>query len=147
MVRTSASVVIDVPRERVYAFLAEPENEWRWRDELAAISLVDGESGKAGSMYLELLRYERRDIEVLVELVEALPDERMVFETARGDVRVRLAYLLSDEPGGGTRFDADGEISLGGPLGLFEGMVAGPAQKHAMRDLENLKALLEAGAG
>jgi uncharacterized membrane protein len=103
-------IVIDRPRDEVFAFLADPENDPQWRTGVVDLKHVSG-SG-VGARYAQGVKGPRgRRIPADIEITELIPGELIAFQTITGPVRPRGRYLLfSAEAGTRVRFELDADV-------------------------------------
>src|SRR5947209_1543217 len=95
MPQASSEILIKCPREELYAFLADPENDPKWRSGVLDLKRVSG-SG-IGARYTQGVQGPGgRRIPADIEITELTPDESIAFQTVTGPVRPRGRYLLAD---------------------------------------------------
>jgi carbon monoxide dehydrogenase subunit G len=140
MPEASNSIVIDRPVSDVYAFLADAENDARWRPGVIEIRRTSGAG--AGAVYEQRVKGPfGRQIRADIEIVELQPDRLIAFRTIIGPVRPEGSYEL--EPAdGGTRVTFELRAKLAGPQKLMGPMVAS-TMRSEVGHLEQLKAELE----
>jgi carbon monoxide dehydrogenase subunit G len=140
MPEASNSIVIRRPVSDVFAFLADAENDRRWRPGVVEIRRRSG-SG-AGAVYEQLVKGPfGRSVEADIEVVEFEPERRIAFRTIAGPVRPEGRYEL--EPvDGGTRVTFELNANLRGPAKLMAPMVAS-TMRSEVGHLERLRAELE----
>src|SRR5262249_8582089 len=134
------SVVINRPRGEVFAFVADHENDPKWRPGVADIKRASGE-GK-GAVYTQGMKGPMgKRIDADFEVTAYQPDTLLAFRTAVGPGR----------PGGSHRFE-DGGVGTRVPLSLNGSLDGGkkplaPVVSKVMRNegaaLDNLKRVLE----
>jgi len=95
------SITVDRPIEAVFAFLADAENDPRWRSAVLDIERVEGEG--AGARYRQGVKGPMgRRVAADFEITEYAPPRVIGFRGTAGPVRPEGRYEL--EPvGGGTR--------------------------------------------
>jgi uncharacterized protein YndB with AHSA1/START domain len=135
-------VVIRRPLEEVFGFLSDPENWTLWQPDLRESAQFSGGSIEAGATFRQALDLQGRQVELLCELTEHEPNERLSFACDREDVT--LAFALVFEPVEyGTMLTGRGEGELNGFYGLFEPLVDREANEQVKANLHNLKDYLE----
>jgi uncharacterized protein YndB with AHSA1/START domain len=140
MPEATGSTVIARPREAVFAFLADGENDRGWRDGVIDIRRTSG-SGR-GAVYEQGVKgpFGRR-IAADYEITGFEPDRRIDFRTLAGPVRPRGTYEL--EPAdGGTRVTFTLRADLHGAKKLMAPMVA-RTMRSEVAQLERLRETLE----
>lgn len=140
MAAAENTVTIARPRDAVFAFLSNAENDARWRPGVLDIARVSGEG--AGARYAQGVKgpFGRR-IAADIEITECRPNELIAFRTLSGPVRPQGRYELADA-GDGTRVRLVLEAELPGAKKLIGPMVA-KSMRNEVGALANLKSELE----
>jgi uncharacterized membrane protein len=134
------SVVIDKPRSEVFAFVADHENDPKWRPGVADIKRASGEG--QGAVYTQGMKGPMgRRIDADFEVTAYQPDTLLAFRTLAGPVRPEGSFRFEDADGG-TRITFSLNASLGGAKKLMTPMVA-KSMRSEVAALDNLKRLLE----
>ncbi len=143
-VDVQTSIEIEVPRAQVAAFVVDPANAPAWYVNIRSVTWETSPPVAVGSRMAFVAHFLGRRIAYTYEVREFVPGSRFVMSTAQGPFPMRTTYSWEDTQSGGTRMTLrnDGE-----PSGF--GQLAAPMMAKAMRranrkDLEKLKALLEA---
>jgi uncharacterized protein YndB with AHSA1/START domain len=110
MPSSSSEIVIQRPREEVFAFLADPENDLQWRSGVLDLKRVSG-SG-IGARYEQGVKGPGgRRISADIEITELRRGELIAFQTLTGPVRPRGRYVLTAvEDGTRVRFELEAEV-------------------------------------
>jgi uncharacterized membrane protein len=141
MPRASSEIVIKRPREDVFAFLANPENDPQWRSGVLDLKRVSG-SG-VGARYTQGVKGPGgRRIPADIDITELTPGEAIAFRTIVGPVRPRGRYVLA-AANGGTRVRFELEADLKGVKRLLAPMVQ-KTMNNEVGQLESLKRVIEA---
>lgn len=135
-------MVVRRPREEVFAFLADAENDPQWRPGVLDISRVSGEG--VGTLYRQGVKGPMgKRVPADIQVTELRPNDVIAFRAVEGPVRPNGRYELSPEDGATrVRFSLDAEV--GGLKRLMAPMV----QKQMDREVSNLdrlKQVLESG--
>jgi uncharacterized protein YndB with AHSA1/START domain len=142
MPRASSEIVINSPREDVFAFLADPENDPQWRSGVLDLKRVSG-SG-IGARYTQGIKGPRgRRIPADIEITELVPGKTIAFQTITGPVRPRGRYQL-DSADGGTRVRFELESDVKGVKRLLGPMVQ-KTMNSEVGQLVSLKRVIETG--
>jgi uncharacterized membrane protein len=141
MPRASSEIVIHCPREDVFVFLANPENDPQWRSGVLDLQRVSG-SG-IGARYTQGVKGPGgRRIPADIEITELTPGEAIAFRTIAGFVRPRGRYVLAAADGA-TRVRFELEADLKGVKRLLAPMVQ-KTMNNEVGQLESLKRVIEA---
>lgn len=137
----SMSVTVTRRPSEVFAFLADAENDARWRPSVLEIRRVDGRG--LGARYHQVLKGPGRrpiDADILVDDFE--PDTRIGFKTTTGPVRPSGRYDITPA-GAGSNVTLTLNAELRGAKRLMSGMVA-KSMAAEVAALTKLKEVLEA---
>jgi uncharacterized protein YndB with AHSA1/START domain len=110
MPSASSEIVIERPRDEVFAFLADPENDLQWRSGVLDLEHVSG-SG-VGARYAQGVKGPRgRRIPADIEITEVRRGELIAFQTLTGPVRPRGRYVLvTVDTGTRVRFELSADV-------------------------------------
>ena len=140
MPRASSEIVIKCPREDVFGFLANPENDPQWRRGVLDLKRVSG-SG-IGARYAQGVKGPGgRRIPADIEITELTPGEAIAFQTVAGPVRPRGRYVLAAADGG-TRVRFELEADVKGVKRLLAPVVQ-KTMNNEVRQLDSLKRVIE----
>ena len=142
MIRAAASVVIERPIDEVFAFMADFENDRRWRSDVVEIARVSGDVAGPGARYHQVVRPGSRPVELDFETSDVDPGRRLRFRSTSGPAHVEGAYTF-EPAGAGTRVAFLSEIRPRGILRLAEQSLGRAIQGGSEVDLRRLKAVLE----
>jgi uncharacterized membrane protein len=140
MPRASSEIVINSPREDVFAFLADPENDPQWRSGVLDLKRVSG-SG-IGARYAQGVKGPGgRRIPADIEITELTAGEAIAFQTVAGPVRPRGRYTLAADDGGtSVRFELEADVK---GLKRLLAPVVQKAMNNEVRQLDSLKRVIE----
>jgi uncharacterized protein YndB with AHSA1/START domain len=144
MQEASGEVIIARAASDVWSFLADPENDIRWREGVISIRRVAGEG--VGAQYEQRVRGPGgKPIAADIEITELIADRMIAFRGTAGPVRPSGRYELDSVPEGtSVRFSLSAELH-----GLKKVMTP-MVQKTMMAEvagLGKLKQVLEDQAG
>jgi uncharacterized membrane protein len=141
MPSASNDILIDRPRDDVFAFLADPENDVRWRSGVLDMKRVSGDG--VGARYIQGVKGPGgRRIDADIEITELTPVETIAFQTVAGPIRPRGRYVLAAADSG-TRVHFELEADVRG----FKRFMAPMVQKtmnNEVGQLSRLKDVIEA---
>ena len=135
-------IVIARPPEEVFNFLADPENDTRWRSGVLELKRVSG-SG-VGARYAQAVKGPGgRRVPADIEITEFEPGRLIGFQTVAGPVRPSGRYVLTSTDGGtNVRFEL--EAALAGLKRLMAPIVQ-RTMNAEVAQLQRLKETLEGG--
>ena len=140
-----ADVVIDRPRDEVAAFAGDPTNAPRWYANIKSVEWLTEPPVTTGSKLDFVAEFLGRRLAYTYEVVEFVPEERLVMSTLAGPFPMETTYTWQALDAERTRMTLR---NRGEPAG-FSRLVApvlGLAVRRANRqDLRRLKRVLEAG--
>jgi uncharacterized membrane protein len=140
MPSASSEIVINRPRDDVFAFLADPENDSQWRSGVLDLKRISG-SG-IGARYAQGVKGPGgRRIPADIEITELTPGETIAFRTLTGPVRPRGRYDLAAVDGG-TRVRFELEADVKGLKRLIAPMVQ-KTMNSEVGQLDRLKRVVE----
>ncbi len=146
LVDVVSEVVIDRPVDVVAAYAGDPGNAPKWYANIASVVWETPPPLALGSRLAFVAQFLGRRLAYTYEIVELVPDRRLVMRTAQGPFPMETTYAWEQLGDGRTRMALR---NRGEPTGFSR--VAGPMMTRAMsranaNDLARLKALLETDA-
>jgi uncharacterized protein YndB with AHSA1/START domain len=134
-------LTIERAPDEVFAFVADGENDTRWRPAVADVAHVSGQG--VGAVYRQGMKGPMgRRVAADYRITAYEPARLLAFEVTAGPVRPRGRYELAPTPTG-TRLRFSLEADLAGPKKLLMGRQVERAMKSEVGNLERLKAVLE----
>ncbi|HSX66421.1 SRPBCC family protein [Nocardioides sp.] len=132
------------PVGEVAAYAGDPTNAPEWYVNIRSVEWQTEPPVRVGSRMAFVAQFLGRRLAYTYEVVELVPGERLVMETAEGPFPMQTTYTWVPE-GTGTRMTLR---NTGSPSGFAR--IAAPVMRRAMhgamtKDLRRLKTLLEAG--
>jgi uncharacterized membrane protein len=132
------------PRAEVAAFASDPGNAPAWYENIES---VEGRSPRPlaiGSRIAFVARFLGRRLEYTYEVRDLAPDERLVMSTSDGPFAMETTYVWADAEGGGTRMTLRNRGEPSGFAAISAPFMARAIRRANRKDLQRLKALLEA---
>jgi uncharacterized membrane protein len=137
-------IEIERPRSEVAAYASDPDNATTWYENIKSVEWKSAKPVAVGSSLAFVAQFLGRRLAYTYEVKAFVPGELFVMSTAEGLFPMETTYTWEDAPNGATKMTLR---NRGAPAG-FSKLVApimAPAIRRANRkDLERLKAALEA---
>jgi uncharacterized membrane protein len=134
------SIVINRPRSEVFAFVADHENDPKWRPGVLDIKRASGQGQSA--VYTQGVQGPMgKRIDADFEVTAYQEDTLLAFRTLAGPVRPEGSYRFEDADEG-TRVTFSLNAKLRGPQKLMAPLV-GKSMRNQVAALVNLKRVLE----
>ena len=142
-VDVQTEIVIDRPVSRVAGYAADPSNAPEWYANIDSVDWKTEPPVAVGSAVAFVARFLGRRLEYSYEIVEHVPEERLVMRTQQGPFPMETTYAWTSVDDRSTRMTLR---NRGEPVG-FARITAGAMQRSMRRantkDLQNLKRILE----
>ena len=133
-------------RAEVAAFAASPDNAPSWYANIKSVEWKSEPPLRLGSRIAFVAEFLGRRLAYTYEVVEFVPDERLVMRTAEGPFAMETTYEWTEDGTGGTRMTLRNRGTPSGFSRLAAPLLAANMRKANRKDLERLKSLLEAPA-
>ena len=142
MDRIEHTVEIDLPVEDVFCFIAEPENELKWRAGLTTSEATSEGPLEVGSTGRRVQGFLGRKMENDWIVTELVPNRKIAVRSTTGLTCYSSAY--SFEPAGdGTKLTCEADAETGDFFKIPDPIVTRMARRQLEADLTALKTLLE----
>jgi uncharacterized protein YndB with AHSA1/START domain len=136
-----SAVTIARPPEVVFPYLVEPKLQATWSD-VPMRPLTDGPFGPGSQLEVTFgVGPLKAKVVLLITTVE--PGRRMTWQTSDGKIEWEGEYLLVPS-GDATELRQDGRLTFKGLWRLIEPLVGGEIKKGEVKELDKLKAVVEA---
>ncbi len=142
MVNVQADIFINVPREDVAGYAANPDNTPSWYENITSATWLTAPPLAEGSRLAFGAKFLGRTLKYTYHVIKYDAGIVLVMRTSQGPFPMQTTYLWADEAGG-TRMTLR---NVGEPsgFGILAGAAMAPMMRRAMRkDLAKLKSLLE----
>jgi uncharacterized protein YndB with AHSA1/START domain len=147
MINVTGTVAVSRPSAEVFAFLADPANAPKWQSELSHSELLTDGPVRLGSKFKEVIKFLGRPIELICEYVEFEPGHKMVFQSRNSKaMQFDVTFLVEPRSPGAAQVTVASSTRLGGALRLLEPLFAGEIRSASKKELQTLKAAVEAAA-
>ncbi|GGK57426.1 SRPBCC family protein [Ornithinimicrobium pekingense] len=151
MVDVAVSRVLPAPRSRVAAVAGDPSQAVRWYSNIRSVRWHGEPEVRVGARVDFVARFLGRDLAYTYEIVDLVPQERMVMRTASGPFPMETTYTWWDEPPGPDGARTGMELRNTGRPSGFASLAAGilpAAMRRAMtKDLERLERVVAGEQG
>ena len=145
MSTASLTVTIDRPVEDVFEVLTHLENAAKWSRAVEETLLTPGPMGVGAQRRAVVPMFGGRTTENVMELTEFEPDRRLAMRSISGfpfEVRICIDFVRVCD---GTRLDWLVSFEPGGLLKPTAPLLAATYKRSFAKDLQRLKAMMEAG--
>ncbi|HEY2332826.1 MAG TPA: SRPBCC family protein [Acidimicrobiales bacterium] len=136
-------ITIRRPVEAVAAYAGDPGNTPRWYSNISSVEWVTPPPARVGSQVAFVARFLGRRLAYTYELVDLVPDERLVMRTAQGPFPMETTYTWSVEGPGQTRMTLRNRGMPTGFSWIVAPFMAGSVRRANRKDLANLRSILE----
>lgn len=138
-----SEIVIRRRRAEVAAFASDPDNVPKWYVNIVSVVWQTPRPAVIGSRIAFVAHFLGRRLEYTYEIVELVPDERMMMRTAQGPFPMETTYMWTDVADAHTCMTLRNRGMPRGFSTLFAPMMAVAVRRENRKDLARLKALLE----
>jgi hypothetical protein len=145
-VDVNTEIEIDRPRAEVAAFASDPRNATAWYERISDVEWNETRPLDVGSKIVFVAHFMGRRVDFTYEVTGLVPGERFVMSTAEGPFPMETTYAWEDSAGGGTRMSLRNRGQPKGFSRLAKPLVASAMRRANRKDLQRLKAVLEARA-
>lgn len=137
-------VLIARPCAEVAAYAADPDNAPNWYVNIKAVEWRSPRPLALGSRLAFVAQFLGRRLAYTYEVIELAPAKRLVMSTTEGPFPMETTYTWEALPDGGTRMTLRNRGQPSGFSKLAAPLMASAMRKANRKDLDQLKALLEA---
>jgi len=134
---------IAAPLSSVAAFASEPDNAPRWYVNIKSVEWLTSRPIGIGSRFAFVAQFLGRRLEYVYQVVEYVPDERLVMRTSDGPFPMETTYAWQPTETG-TRMTLRNRGTPSGFFGIVAPFMSAAMRRANRKDLAALKALLEA---
>ena len=132
------------PVEVVSAYAGDPGNAPEWYANISSVEWETPPPAGVGSRIAFVARFLGRRLAYTYELVEWVPDERLVMRTAQGPFPMETTYTWESAGDGATRMTLRNRGEPSGFSTLAAPFMATAMRRANRKDLARLRQLLEA---
>ncbi len=138
-------VVIQRSCAEVAAFAAEPDNAPRWYVNIKSVEWRSAPPLSIGSKIAFVAHFLGRRLAYTYEIIELVPAVRLVMRTAEGPFPMETTYTWENAGEQSTRMTLRNRGEPAGFSKLMAPLMVGAMRRANRKDLDRLKAVLEAG--
>jgi len=137
-------IVIGRPRAEVAAYAGDPSNAPSWYVNIKSVEWETPPPVAVGSRMAFVAQFLGRRLAYTYEVAELVVGERLVMRTAQGPFPMETTYTWETVSEGATRMKLRNRGEPSGFSKLAAPFMAGAMRRANRKDLEQLKAVLEA---
>ena len=139
----SNETIISRPREVVAAFAGDPSRAPEWYVNIRSVEWQTDPPMRQGSRMAFVARFLGRRLAYTYEVIEHVPNERLIMRTAEGPFPMETTYTWEAVTGGATRMTLRNRGEPRGFSKLLAPFVSAAVRRATRKDLARLKSILE----
>jgi uncharacterized protein YndB with AHSA1/START domain len=134
---------IDRPIEEVASYVADPSNAPEWYANINSADWKTSPPLQRGSRIAFVARWMGRRLEYTYEVIDFVPNERLVMRTAEGPFPMETTYTWQALGDGKTRMAIRNRGEPSGFAKVAAPVMAATIRRANEKDLRNLRSILE----
>jgi uncharacterized membrane protein len=142
-VDVTTAIEIARPRDVVAAYVADPDHAPDWYANIQRVTWQTEKPLTTGTRLDFVARFLGRTLSYTYEVIDFVPNERLVMATAEGPFPMETTYTWADLPGDRTQMTLRNRGMPSGFAGLTAPVMAAAMRRANQSDLAALKALFE----
>jgi uncharacterized membrane protein len=142
-VDVTTAIEIDRPRRVVASYVADADNTPDWYANIDRVTWQTEKPLNIGTRLGFVARFLGRTLSYTYEVIDFVPDERLVMSTAEGPFPMETTYTWTDLPDQRTRMTLRNRGTPSGFSGLSAPVMAAAMKRANRKDRAALKSLLE----
>ena len=142
-VDVTTAIEIALPRDVVAAYVADPDHAPDWYANIQRVTWETEKPLTKGTRLACLARFLGRTLAYTYEVIDFVPEQRLVMATAEGPFPMETTYTWTDLPGNRTRMTLRNRGMPSGFAGLTAPIMATAMRQANQSDLAALKTLIE----
>jgi hypothetical protein len=142
-VDVTTDVLIQRRRSEVAGYSADPRNAPLWYVNIKSADLKSSGPLRVGSLIRFTAEFMGRTLTYTYEIVELVPERRLVMRTSEGPFPMETTYVWEDASGGMTRMTLRNRGTASGFSKLLAPFLGRSMRRANRKDLLRLKQILE----
>jgi uncharacterized protein YndB with AHSA1/START domain len=142
-VDVTTAIDIARPRELVAAYVTDPDHAPDWYANIDRVAWETERPLTTGTRLGFVARFLGRTLSYTYEVIDFVPNERLVMATTEGLFPMETTYTWTDLPGRRTHMTLRNRGTPSGFAGLGAPVMATAMKRANRKDLQGLKTLLE----
>jgi uncharacterized membrane protein len=134
---------IDAPLEDAASYVADPSNAPEWYAHITSAEWKTPPPLQRGSRIAFVARFMGRRLEYTYEVIEFVPNERLVMRTVQGPFPMETTYTWQAAADGETRMTLRNRGEPSGFSKVAAPVMAATIRRANEKDLQNLRSILE----
>lgn len=143
MVDVFSEIVIDRSQAEVASYATDPGNAPEWYDNIHSADWKTEPVVKLGAQIAFVAKFMGKELAYVYEIVEFVPDEKMVMRTADGPFPMETIYTWEATVNGQTKMTLRNRGQPKGFSKFFSFMMVPMMRKANRKDLKKIKEILE----
>ena len=142
-VDVTTGAVIGRPKDEVSSYAGDPTNAPAWYSNIDSVRWKTQPPLRVGSRMAFVARFMGRRLEYVYEVVELIPQERLVMRTTDGPFGMETTYAWEDIGHGRTRMSIRNRGEPSGFAAIGSPVMSAAMRRANVKDLMRLKQILE----
>lgn len=130
----------------IFAYVTHVEHDPVWTSGLLEVRVLTEGEIAPGTRFERVSKFLGRRMTYVIDVVELVPDERLLMRTSSGPFPMEITYTVSPLGDGRTRFSIRAKGDPGGFFSLVGPLMSRQVARQIQLDVDTLKEVLEAQA-
>lgn len=143
MVDVQTEIIIQRPKSKVSAYAVNPENAPSWYINIESAEWQGSQNLAPGSQIAFTAHFLGRELSYVYEIVELIPGQKLVMQTADGPFPMETTYLWEEIDANTTCMSLRNRGNPDGFSKLFMPFIRLAMKRANKKDLKKLKEILE----